>query len=182
MVAPDVIGNFHQTALLWNEVKGKKHIPWLPVWQWGDSRKNLEILLAEYDVVGIGGLVPLMQKLQRGQLKGLEMLDELTSLCKAYPWRLHLFGACSLDALNAIRDTAYSVDTSKWIDGARYGRIIHQHRQREVLVSIPWKWLLPYYPDLDLSQAGNRCIASANELAKVSGEAFSPVTPAITPP
>lgn len=137
LVAPDVVGDPGATIQLWAEATDcsqekikalAKAGRLMPTWQWGGSRLQLEFFLDEAPVVGIGGLVPLMQddapKDERDR-----MLRWLTALCEEFPGRFHLFGLRWLKAFNAVKHTAYSADSSFWLAGRKYRQLVFTHEQ-----------------------------------------------------
>ena len=136
-VAKDVIGDPEQTMQNWLDHYSPARTLWsfVPVWEFGAPREHLEFYLQEAEVVGIGGLVPSM----RG--KDEAMLRELKRLCKKNPGRFHLFGANWLKALNHLRDSIRSADTSKFLDGGRYGHVVFKHEKNGHLSQTPAKIL-----------------------------------------
>jgi len=110
-------------------------IPKVPVWQWGGSTGDLRYWLNRSPIVAIGGLVPLMRAKNESALRGLQ------SLCEKYPNRFHLFGLNWLKAMNELKFSARSCDTSKWLDGARYGHLIFIHERTGKLHQAPAKAL-----------------------------------------
>lgn len=69
-------------------------------------------------IVGIGGCVPWMRE------KDKSALDELVEICETHGEFLHILGLNWLEAIERLAPLAKSCDTSKWIDGARYGEVI----------------------------------------------------------
>jgi hypothetical protein len=150
VAAPDVIGNPIETELNWQKVK---HIPnMVPVWQWGSERELLSKYLNASQLVAIGGLVNLMRE------KNETMLNELSEICSTYPNRFHIFGINWLKAIERLKGTAYSGDTSKWLDGARYKKVIFIHTKNGHLYQLPIAML-----GLDYDRT-NRCLKSAEAL------------------
>jgi hypothetical protein len=161
VVSLDVIGDPQTSFDNWERLKGR--IPNLmPVWHWGASNlDHLAQYLAEADVVGIGGLVPLMRA------KDEAMLAELTKMCECYPKRFHVFGINWLKAIESLKDLLASGDTSKFLDGGRYGHVVFKHTRNGHLQQAPAK-VLPFAKDWDRVQ---RCVQSAIEMAAFCEEA-----------
>jgi hypothetical protein len=154
VVSLDVIGDPQTSFVNWERLKGR--IPNLmPVWHWGSDLNHLAQYLVEAAVVGIGGLVPLMRA------KDEAMLAELTYLCECYPNRFHAFGVNWLKALESLRGLLASGDTSKFLDGGRYGHVIFRHTGNGHLQQAPAK-VLPFAKDWDRT---TRCVQSAIEMA-----------------
>jgi len=131
-VAPDVIGDPQASHDNWETHKRPGMVP---VWQWGGDEGQLTSYLDEANIVGIGGLVQLMRD------KDEKMLKKLIELCERHPGRLHLFGANWLKAINTLKECAYSMDTSKFLDAARYGHLIFIHEKTGKLHQAPAKVL-----------------------------------------
>lgn len=163
-MAPDVIGDPEATKKNWQFVRLHNQI--IPVWQWGASEEDLKFYLDERELVAIGGLVPLMRA------KDEDMLAHLTALCERYPRRFHLLGVNWLKAIERLKDLVYSGDTSKHMDGGRYGHVIFKHSKTGHLQQAPAKLLKTVttregvlYPDLD--RVG-RCVECARNLLEVT--------------
>lgn len=123
-VAKDVIGDPGKTFRNWTEHFSPyvSSFIYMPVWEFGAPTEYLQSYLDESWVVGIGGLVPRMRE------KDEQMLKELKSLCMKHPGRFHLFGCNWLRAINQLKDLLFSGDTSKFLDGGRYGHLVYQER------------------------------------------------------
>ncbi|HEY9877598.1 MAG TPA: strawberry notch C-terminal domain-containing protein, partial [Leptolyngbyaceae cyanobacterium] len=120
VVAPDVIRDPDATLSYWVQVRERySHLPLMPVWQWGAPKEHLDIYLADAEVVGIGGLIGPMRDQDE------EMLAELVELCETYPGRFHIFAARWPKAISALKNLAYSADSSLWLAGARYKELVH---------------------------------------------------------
>lgn len=140
---PDVLGDPSATWQRWNEITEKRleyldrGMEWIdnviPVWQWGAPREHLEAMIRwakdgqeaadKYGfkfscLVAIGGCVPWMRE------KDTAALAELVEICKEHGQWLHILGLNWLEAIEQLAPLARSCDTSKWIDGARYGEVI----------------------------------------------------------
>lgn len=131
VVGPDVIGDPHATKVNWIRFWPSANNTVIPTWHWGEPGGFLQDYLLYAPVVGIGGLVPLMRA------KDEKMLAELVPLCRAHPGRFHIFGLNWLKAIQQLKPYAFSADTSKFIDGARYGHIIFVHTKTGNLQQIP---------------------------------------------
>lgn len=159
-VAKDVIGDPKQTFDNWKNhfSPAKTSTPYMPVWEYGAPEEYLKAYLDDSPIVGIGGLVPKMRE------KDNQMLKDLKKLCKQYPGRFHLFGCNWLKAVNHLRDFLYSGDTSKFLDGGRYGHVIFTHAKHGTLSQAPAKFLGLQ----DLTRA-DRCIKSAEAMRDFCG-------------
>jgi hypothetical protein len=159
-VSPDVIGNPRASRENWERLRRltPKHelTRFMPVFQWGGNRRDLERYLDEAPVVGIGGLVMMMRA------KDEEMLDQLGELCSIYPRRFHIFGINFLKAIEQLKDLIISGDTSKWLDGGRYHHLIFTNIKTGRLSQAPAKAL-----GLTLSRE-ELCIQSAQNLEDFS--------------
>lgn len=133
---PDVLGDPEATWERWTYIKGKLnstdrfwcefrvalHMHLIPVWQWGGSENHLWSMVdwaaGNNKRVAIGGCVPWMRAKDEEALRGL------VKICKQHGRHLHILGLNWLEALQEVEPYAKSCDTSKWIDGARYGEVI----------------------------------------------------------
>ena len=114
VVSPDVIGDPQASWSAWMAEKSK-----MPVWHWGEPMKLLRWYLQEAKgVIGIGGCVDKMRE------RSGPLWHGLYKICQMHPGRFHVFGANWLELLSRISPYIVSADTSKWLDGARYGEII----------------------------------------------------------
>lgn len=157
-VAPDVFGDPDASFRAWNRARGPAAaagVQLVPVWAWGGYREYLYRLLDAAPLVAVGGLVPAMRA------KDERMLRELGEICRAHPNRLHLLGANWLRALEELAPYAASADTSKWLDGGRYGSVIFTHTRTGRLSQAPFR-VLPGCADWDRRR---RCVESARAMA-----------------
>lgn len=140
---PDVLGDPAETMKRWewicaNRVNLMDRGCWwidkvIPVWQWGAPMADLERMLTwakngAGDVnewgfnwactVAVGGCVPWMRENDQ------DKLAELVAICRKHGQYLHILGLNWLEAIEQLDDLVQSCDTSKWIDGARYGSVI----------------------------------------------------------
>jgi hypothetical protein len=158
---PDVLGDPAETWTRWQNIRewfqfdGKwvgHHYNWsgklIPVWQWGGDIQHLEEMVEwakmrrqhnkedkelfgqmhspEADLVAIGGCVPWMRD------KDEAALAELLALSKKWGEYFHILGLNWLDAIMELDPFVASCDTSKWLDGARYGIWINDANGRLV--------------------------------------------------
>lgn len=141
---PDVFGDPAETWDRWQRIREWFQIDgkwgcyhWsgkiIPVWQWGGSVDHLQAMVEwaqarrqwngenagyftpEADLVAIGGCVPWMRAKDQGAL------CELLSLCEKWGGHFHILGLNWPDAMMALDPHVATCDTSKWLDGARYG-------------------------------------------------------------
>lgn len=134
-VCDDTIGDAAATLEAWERQRGEPGI--IPVWSWGAPAEHLARYLSEAQLVGIGGLVPLMRAATQLDPAGLNMLDELEALCYQHPGRFHIFGINNLDAIQRFTvnvpvggdlvPLVASGDSSKHLDAGRYGQAIFIH-------------------------------------------------------
>jgi hypothetical protein len=130
-VAPDVIGDPDKTYENWERYRCEGM---LPVWHWGSDPEILKAYLRQSKVVSIGALVPLMRD------KDEKMLRGLIKLCESHPGRFHVLGSNWLKSINKVRHLV-SMDTSKFLDGGRYGHLIFVHTRNKILQQCPAKIL-----------------------------------------
>lgn len=131
-IAPDVVGDDRLSYANWKASKQwlELNLPHVttelvPVWHWSNDPTALYWLQQYLDetegLIAIGKLVPFMRD------KDEDMLRGLTALCEAYGQRLHLLGCNWLKAMEQLRGLAKSGDTSKFLDGGRYGHLIFRN-------------------------------------------------------
>lgn len=163
VVAPDVIGDPHQSLENWLTVQ-KMGFDFMPVWEWGADTSFLHRYLDHSPIVGIGGLVSTMRMKNKGTERKIkdQMLNELKQLCQEHPNRFHIFGLNWLWAIESLQDHIATGDSSKWLDAARYGHIIFQNSKTGHLSQAPAKFI-PEAQDLNREQ---RCIASIQAIAQ----------------
>jgi hypothetical protein len=126
IVGPDVVGDPDASHKMWlstfnarDDLIVEYNVDTIPVWQWGGSWKVLGNYLDLSRVVGIGGCVQWMRD------QNHENLERLVEMLEADPGRYHIFGLNWIRAINEVAPYAYSADSSKWIDAARYGHKLH---------------------------------------------------------
>lgn len=157
-VALDAIGNPKRTMINWKSLRNRPKM--MPVWQWNAKADHLRKYLDSAPVVGIGGLVPLMRS------KDERMLEKLLRLCHRYPRRFHLLGMNWLKCFNELGDLVVSADTSKFLDGARYGHLIFTNTKTGLLSQCPARVLVASghaRPEL-LEDRTLRCIENARNM------------------
>jgi hypothetical protein len=157
VVAPDVIGDSTATMENYNafsRIAAPARNLGIPVWHWGADQHYLHAYLEQVALVGIGGLVPLMRA------KDESMLAALRTLCERFPNRFHLFGINWLKAIEDLRAVVHSGDTSKFLDGARYGHVVFVNSRTGHLQQAPAR-VIPEFAVLDRT---GRCAASAQNL------------------
>ena len=110
----DVIGNQVLTRLNQEIMEGRGLFP-LPVFHVGSGLKELRRLCEKYEYIAIGGMVPYMKRVN----------TIWPSLVKIFEIgvdnRLHGFGCTNQKVLFNL--PWYSVDSTTWLSGARYGEV-----------------------------------------------------------
>ena len=136
IASKDVIGNPVLSFRRWNELRlllpPRLSSKVMPVWQWGADKDLLAAYLRESEIVGIGGLVPVLHKdrsLEGEERKAADrererVLRQLVRLAKQYPGRFHAFGLCWPKAITHLAPYLHSADSSIWLRGARYYEVI----------------------------------------------------------
>lgn len=114
LIMPDVLGDWQATWKRWRIVC-EEGINCAPVWQWGAPIVDLDDLCLGNELVCLGGLVPAMRAQDQ------QVLAEVKAICQDYGSRLHFLGLNWLEAMRQLMPLLKSADTSKWLDGARYG-------------------------------------------------------------
>lgn len=156
MVMPDIIDQPAQTFLRWQSLKAAGLADrFVPVWAWGYDLSMLDAYLQDAPLVAIGGLVPLMRA------KNEATLNELRAMCMATPGRFHLLGLNWLRAIEELCTLAASFDTSKWLDGGRYGHVIFTNTRTGRLSAAPARHI-PQYASMTRAE---RCVNNAREMA-----------------
>lgn len=145
----------------------------VPVWPWGSNRAHLDEYLNEAPVVAIGGLVLEMRrrpdwgatrdKAKKVEAEKEQLLQKLEDLCKEHIGRFHILGCNWLRAIERLNGLAASLDTSKWLDAARYGHVIFENTKTGHLSSAPYR-AVPEYAHLE--DRRERCILSARNMQK----------------
>ena len=96
----------------------------------GDDRERLRRYLDQAPV-GLGGLVPLVRskigkrpQTPAEQAARERVLEQLVGLCRTHPGRFHAFGLAWVKAINHLAPHLVSTDSSKWLSGRRYRKVI----------------------------------------------------------
>lgn len=180
-IMPDTLGDHLETRKAWRRWRdmglryedecGSNSFDVIPVWQWGSKLRDLDWFLGDAPFVCLGGLVPAMRAKDEG------VLSELKSICRDYGNQLHFLGLNWLKALEELKPMLLSADTSKWLDGARYGHIImldaggrlrQQHRNNS-----------PEHRGMDREQLCVECAKNMRLFCDVeTAEKLTPSTPA----
>jgi len=85
----------------------------VPVLKPDDHDDYVEAIIKEYDYVGFGGIAT-----QSGKM-GAKDFQKRMALCRKYMTRVHGFGMTRQEPMR--RQPFYSVDSTSWLSGARYG-------------------------------------------------------------
>lgn len=137
LTMPDVLGDPYATWQRWEHLREKLdgndrfwcehlvsiHMHLIPVWQWGGDPAHLDAMCewaaGRKRLVAIGGCVPWMRE------RNEENLALLIELAEKFGSLFHVLGLNWLEAIEKLDPLVHSCDTSKWLDGARYGTVIH---------------------------------------------------------
>lgn len=172
VIAPDSFDSEEDTATWWETWAPdyqKQGWGMVPVWHWEGTNATRGYYLKEAPVVAIGGAAKALRGGHREKdpyTKSVlnEQRDRcrevIINLCACNPGRYHVLGCNDLYTLDAIKETAYSIDTSKWLDGGRYAYAIFRNTRTGKLQQAPAK-RIPGYEHLD--RAG-RCEKNAKEM------------------
>jgi hypothetical protein len=158
VIMPDVLGDHEATWARWDNLCDRRldlldrGYWWfdkvVPVWQWGAPAEHLEKMIEwairgeecvkEYgfrwaNLVCVGGLVPHFRD------NNGEVLAEVVKVCEKHGKYLHILGLNWLKAMDELDPLVRSCDTSKWLDGARYGEVIYCDENTGKLVQIHHK-------------------------------------------
>jgi hypothetical protein len=136
---PDVIGNQEQSYInyryLLSLLPEGLHDRVLYIYQYGADLSYLYQALEQHQRIGIGGLVPLIQS---DRIKALHVIVQLADIIARYGVTPHFFGLSTLSIIDALHNhlSDYSVDSTTWLAGSRYGLLINsrgqQHAAREL--------------------------------------------------
>lgn len=110
----DVIGNQVLTRINQSAMEAQGLTP-MPVFHVGSGLKEYRRLCEEYDYIAIGGMVPYMKAFDEIR----PYLQKIFDI--AGDKKLHGFGCTNLKAL--FEFPWYSVDSSTWLVGIRYGEV-----------------------------------------------------------
>ena len=111
----DVIGNHEETMKNQRRLESKGLNP-IPVFHTGSDYADLEALTEEYPYIALGGLVPYMRYTEK-------VMPHLIKCFRIASGKsvFHGFGVTSWKVLKAL--PWYSVDSSSWGSGFRYGQV-----------------------------------------------------------
>lgn len=85
----------------------------VPVLKPDDSKEYVEQVIKEYNYVGFGGIA-----LTKGRIQAKDFHSRMMA-CRKYMTRVHGFGMTRQEPMR--RQPFYSVDSTSWLSGARYG-------------------------------------------------------------
>ena len=175
VVSPDVIGDWQRSYEQWQQAIELIEAPLVPVWQWGAPMDILKEMLDASALVGVGGCQPWLHvngANQTAKHVRKESVHRLTQICEQYPGRLHVFGLCWEGAIEALKGTLASGDSSHYLCGARKGQVIfvntrtaHLSKAPARVLTIAKTWSRP-----------ERCINNAKAIASfVRGPSLPPL-------
>ena len=104
----------------------------LPCYHWGEDERYLEWYVANYDYITIGGMVPISTKNLRPWLDRI-WSKHLTDKEGKPRVKVHGFGMTSLSLME--RYPWYSVDSSRWLQAARFGNILIPSNEQLIGIS-----------------------------------------------
>jgi len=151
VVSLDVIGNQYLSMTNWDQMR-EIFADVMPVFHLGEELSTLRHYCDNCDYVGLGGMA-------MGGTSWRSLNPVLEAIFSLYPdKRFHAFGATSPKTIRAF--PFYSADSSAWLIGGRFGRIIlpdgeqpsvgprHQHREIDAEATGLADWLrergIPY--------------------------------------
>lgn len=127
VAALDVIGNWQQSRLNYEEMR-KQGCDVLPTYHVGEPLSFLEWLLANYNYVAIGGLVPYVsmtsKRVYSSALK--RIFAHVHKEAANAGVRLHGFGVTGWDIMSGY--PWYSVDSTTYLSGSKFARPIYFHK------------------------------------------------------
>jgi hypothetical protein len=185
---PDVIGNPAMSYRRWQLLRqlNLDHIPWVPIWQWGSPEEWLWEFMENAPIVGIGGCVPWLKVVTKGQPKAaiaaakalrqqnfmrLKQLVEAVSEVHG-SGRCHLLGNCWETSLEELGPLLFSSDTSHWLTPKRSGCCVFRNSRTQKLSKAPARAL----PNARGWTLDERCIQSAQSMADFFGNpCYAPV-------
>lgn len=153
VVSLDVIGNPAQSMenWLWLRLNG---LDCIPVWHFDTDQSWLHKYLDLTDgIIGIGGLAGIFRDTENPARGGI--LRQLHTLCDKHPDRFHIFGLNWVKAINELKDTAHSADSSLWLRGARYGTSVFRNSRHGTLSQAP-SWVLEQWAEKNGKEAHPR--------------------------
>lgn len=131
-VVLDVIGDWRATARNHERMLElvRDDVQVLPVWHSTSPLTELERLCSTYPYIGIGGVVSMAKTVSRF----MQHMIRAHQVARKHGTRLHGLGVTGQTAM--IRLPWYSVDSSSFIAGARYGRtVLYTHRYQQTTVT-----------------------------------------------
>jgi hypothetical protein len=129
----DVIGNQEQSLVnyhfLLSLLPAELHSGVLYIYQYGSDLKYLYDALEQHQRIGIGGLVPLIQA---DRIKALYCIVELAQIIAQYNVVPHFFGLSTFSIIHELHNHLpdFTVDSTTWLTGARYGLLINSRGQQ----------------------------------------------------
>ncbi|MFT4471386.1 hypothetical protein ACMX2H_15900 [Arthrobacter sulfonylureivorans] len=119
-ISLDVIGDWKGSAR--NTEKMLKRLPegfpLMPVWHSTSPESELRRLCREHDYIGIGGVTSMASKVNMF----MRHMVKAHKIARDYGTKLHGLGVTGHDAM--LRLPWHTVDSSSWLAGARYGRMV----------------------------------------------------------
>jgi len=158
----DVIGNQVLTRNNQTFMESRGLSP-LPVFHIGSGFRELRRLCEKYEYIAIGGMVPYMKKVS-SVWKTLIKIHEI-----GVDNNLHGFGCTNQRALFSF--PWYSVDSTTWLSGARYGEVYLFDDRKSKIVSISfgdWKSWRKYRHSVERLGFDWREVASNRTLNKAT--------------
>ncbi len=164
VVALDVFGDAQASYDNWLKMRQIDALAdrLIPVWPWGSDEAILREYLDHAQVVGLGGLVPLLRRRKAHEdpppdwkEQRERTLADLVDLAARYPGRFHAFGLCWAKATDVLWDLLASADTSHWL-ARRNGYVLNVNTQWGYLQETPFR-VLGYEPE-------QACLESAKAL------------------
>lgn len=126
----DVIG-CHKGTMRNQRIMEEAGLSPIPCFHFGSDLKDLQSLCEEYDYIALGGLVPHA----KDKPKLRKWLRKCFKITHATNTKAHGFGMTGQDILEGF--PFYSVDSSSWLAGARYGNVYAFKKNK--LISYPYK-------------------------------------------
>jgi hypothetical protein len=140
--APDKIGDQHQSnenyTFLLSLLPIELHHRVLWIYQQSAPVKSLLQGLEQHSRIGIGGLVPLLEDRDRAY----HIIAGLANIVSAYPVQPHYFGvtSCAIIKMLASVHEDFSVDSTTWLIGAKYGRVVNSAGQQRPACDGGFDW------------------------------------------
>jgi hypothetical protein len=130
----DVIGNAEKSSENYAEMR-RAGIEGMPTYHVGTDWRFFEKLIAEWDYVAVGGMVPYLRAHSHHYRPALyRALVRIHKAAKDSGTKLHGFGVTSWQLMVAF--PWYSVDSTSWLAARRFGRVcVIKHNGQMVSVS-----------------------------------------------